>query len=572
MRIRTTRIGLFLSFAVLSFVSVTSLASPSGGKLPAGGPTPSGGSPGNYAWWRLERARRQAAIDQYIASNYQEFLSFKNAPLAIKQDPLNFVGVQMIMFRLFPVIFPDIWGPPADQMATIGFGPDPFQPANVMPLGTGYSLSNSFTIPGTPVKVRVNYATLSCMGCHSGGVTAPGGTLTRLVGAPNPIGSFFGTINQTVNDPRYTAANFVNALNREPLGWVYQNPHELGQERLERALFNAPGGAQYFLDELKFISNKTTERVNATFLPYTYNVPNPPPFTGPLVIPGQIDVFTYAAASLANPAELTPAQMAAAMPAAPAPSDIMEAWMQVNRPFFQWDDSISNISFRETAASLSVAAGDPAAVNQSNLALAGNFTIHLPSAPYPFDVDQTKARRGEVLFQQACQTCHAPGNTNLSTPAETGTDPNRANVFTSFLVTGLTEELREGCLISSCFGPGGAVFPDAQILNPTYSYASIPLAGVWATAPYLHNGSVPTLYALLTGDRPSSFYRGNWTYDQVKVGYTWDTSTSSRAVLYDTTQDGHSNAGHTGALFNGGIDWEQNPAELEDLLEYLKTL
>lgn len=194
MRIRTLRISLLLSFAVLSFVSVTSLASPGGGNLPARGPMPSEVSPGNYAWWRLERARRQAAIDQYIASNYQEFLSFKNAPLAIKQDPLNFVGIQMIMFRLFPVIFPDIWGLPADQMATIGFGPDPFQPASVMPLGTGYSLSNSFTIPGTPLKVRVNYATLSCMGCHSGGVTAPGGTLTRLVGAPNPIGSFLGQL------------------------------------------------------------------------------------------------------------------------------------------------------------------------------------------------------------------------------------------------------------------------------------------------------------------------------------------------------------------------------------------
>lgn len=552
-------ISVFLSLAFLCCVSAAAIAGENR-------------QPGRFKWWRLERARRQAALDQYIDSHYKEFLSFKSAALAIKQEPLNFVGIQMVMFRLFPVIFPDIWGSPRNKMAVVGLGPDPFDPRSVMPLGTGYHLSNSFTIPGISKNVQVNYATFTCMGCHSGAVTTPEGKLTRLVGAPNPIGSFTGLLNQTVNDPRYKARNFVHALNKEPRGWVYGNPLELPQEALERGLYNIPGGAEYFLKELKFISNKTVNRFNAAMIPYTYNVPNPPAFIGPNFIPGQFDVFTYAAASLANPNELTPAQMAAAMPAAPAPADVMEAWMQVNRTAFQWDDSIENISYRETAASLTFAAGDPTAVNQSNLALSGSFTIHLPSAPYPFDVDQAKALRGEALFNKVCLGCHAPGNSNLLSPSQTGTDPNRADVFTSFLVSGLTQELREGCLISSCFGPGGAPLPDSQVLQPTNAYASIPLAGVWATAPYLHNGSVPTLYHLLAGDRPASFYRGNTTYDQGKVGFTWNKATSSRAVLYDTAQAGHSNGGHTGPLFDGGIDWQHQPGKLADLLEYLKTL
>jgi hypothetical protein len=519
----------------------------------------------DYGWWQQERAWRQAAIDQYIIGNYGEFLSFKNAPLAIRQDTLDFVGIQMILFRLFPVIFPDIWGPPADQLASIGLGPDPFSPNSVVPLGMGYHLSNS-------KATQVNYATFTCMACHSGIVTKPDGTTKRLVGAPNPLGDFYGTVNQTVNDPRYTAENFIHALNQKPLGWVYGNPLELSQERRERAIYNEPGGAQYFLDELKYASNQAVARFKDDLLPYTYNVPNPPAFIGPSVIPGQLDVFAFAAASLANPSILTPAELAAAMPAAPAPSDIMAAWMQVNRPAFQWDDSINHISFREAAASLTVAGGDPTAVNQSNLALSGNFTINLPSAPYPFDIDRTHALRGAVLFHQACASCHAPGNADLMTPTAIGTDPNRADVFTTFLVTGLTEELREACLISSCYGPDSAVLPDDEILNPTYSYASIPLAGLWATAPYLHNGSVPTLYALLTGDRPTTFYRGNSTYDQAKVGFTWDRATSSRAVLYDTTQASHANTGHLGQPFNGGIDWANQPDKLADLLEYLKTL
>jgi hypothetical protein len=234
---------------------------------------------------------------------------------------------------------------------------------------------------------------------------------------------------------------------------------------------------------------------------------------------------------------------------------------------FQWDDSVGDIYYRETAASLTVAAGVPEAVNQPNLVLSVNFTIGLPSAPYPFQVDEQRALRGKEIYKQACLGCHTPGNNRLVPPSETGTDPNRAFVFTPNLVTGLVAEFRQGCLMPQCFG-----VPDSDVLSPTYEYASLPLAGLWATAPYLHNGSVPTLYHLVTGERPTSFYRGNFTYDEKLVGYTWNRSTRSQAVIYDTTQAGHSDLGHTGSEFNGGIDWKKNPEKLQDLLEYLKTL
>jgi len=47
---------------------------------------------------------------------------------------------------------------------------------------------------------------------------------------------------------------------------------------------------------------------------------------------------------------------------------------------------------------------------------------------------------------------------------------------------------------------------------------------------------------------------------------------SGLPLLYDTSLDGYSNAGHTGPVFNGGIDWDAEPEMLSDLLEYLKTL
>jgi hypothetical protein len=105
-------------------------------------------------------------------------------------------------------------------------------------------------------------------------------------------------------------------------------------------------------------------------------------------------------------------------------------------------------------------------------------------------------------------------------------------------------------------------------------YPSIlPLDGIWATAPYLHNGSVPTLYHLLTGDRPSTFYRGNYAYDSENVGFVWDRAVDvDRAVLYDTSKSGYGNTGHIGLTYSGGIDWNEDPDALWDLLEYLKTL
>jgi hypothetical protein len=81
---------------------------------------------------------------------------------------------------------------------------------------------------------------------------------------------------------------------------------------------------------------------------------------------------------------------------------------------------------------------------------------------------------------------------------------------------------------------------------------------------------VPTLQALLTGGRPQSFVRGNVTYDQDKVGFTWD-EPSETSAFYDTSLSGHANTGHDTLAFNG-IHWGKHPEQLRDLLEYLKTL
>jgi hypothetical protein len=110
-------------------------------------------------------------------------------------------------------------------------------------------------------------------------------------------------------------------------------------------------------------------------------------------------------------------------------------------------------------------------------------------------------------------------------------------------------------------------------------YQAPPLDGIWATAPYLHNGSVPTLALLLrSSDRPARFTRPPSTdfayYDQVNVGWTFERVTEpppaslpahEARFIYDTARFGLGNGGHT---FGDKL----SDAERGDLIEYLKTL
>ncbi|MBV8096648.1 MAG: hypothetical protein JO110_26070 [Acetobacteraceae bacterium] len=103
--------------------------------------------------------------------------------------------------------------------------------------------------------------------------------------------------------------------------------------------------------------------------------------------------------------------------------------------------------------------------------------------------------------------------------------------------------------------------------KPPYGpYAARPLYGIWAAAPFLHNGSVPTLYDLLLPpeQRPKRFALGARQYDPVKLGFAVETACSQQDCLVDTTRTGDGNGGHL---------WGTDLAEPDRmaLLEYLKT-
>ena len=96
----------------------------------------------------------------------------------------------------------------------------------------------------------------------------------------------------------------------------------------------------------------------------------------------------------------------------------------------------------------------------------------------------------------------------------------------------------------------------------------MPLDGIWLTAPYLHNGSVPTLTDLLepVAGRPGKFWRGYDVYDSARLGFVTQGPEAERiGTPFDISLPGNSNAGHT-------YGTQLPPEQKRALLEYLKTL
>lgn len=256
---------------------------------------------------------------------------------------------------------------------------------------------------------------------------------------------------------------------------------------------------------------------------------------------------------------------------------------------FQWihyDGNTNSILERNIGQALGMGAVFDPTTYESTLRI-GNLhqlevlTHKLEPPRWPADVlgaiDEQKAQQGEQIFKQKCAGCHAD---RMFAQTQIGTDPNRANSFgqpvgkTPFpkAVAPILGGLKNRAFADDGIGPPERARMDASpvIWRATGQYLARPLKGIWATGPYLHNGSVPTLYDLLHSDRrPVKFAAGNREFDPVKIGYQSDlTATGPNVWVYDTTQPGNSNIGHSGDAFGTTLPEDQKSA----LLEYLKKL
>ncbi|MBX2823431.1 MAG: hypothetical protein KTR33_01800 [Gammaproteobacteria bacterium] len=190
--------------------------------------------------------------------------------------------------------------------------------------------------------------------------------------------------------------------------------------------------------------------------------------------------------------------------------------------------------------------------------------------PYPGDLDTTLLPDGRKLYKNGCASCHGSYDDNLETPAlisfpnwegDIGTDKKRAQLLSQQVADAVNGDL---------FGQ----YISARTVS---GYTAPPLTGIWASAPYFHNGSVPTLWHLMRPEtRPTRFQVGGHHLDLDYVGLAgrddgqggWfpEQQPWSIPAEIDTSSFGLSNTGHEES-FN-----KLSEQDKDALLEYLKLL
>ncbi len=198
------------------------------------------------------------------------------------------------------------------------------------------------------------------------------------------------------------------------------------------------------------------------------------------------------------------------------------------------------------------------------------FLESLAPPAFPGPIDAERAAEGRAVFEARCASCHgthgeSPTYPNLVIPLdEIGTDP----LYAEWMTDGSLDRFYDWIERS----PHGGTVRAA----PAEGYIAPPLDGIWAVAPYLHNGSVPSLAALLDSRLRPRYWRHvaprdydteamGWRHEVLEAGKDAATDPAERARIYDTTLPGYDNGGH---LFGDALSDLQRRA----VLEYLKSL
>lgn len=332
-------------------------------------------------------------------------------------------------------------------------------------------------------------------------------------------------------------------------------------------------------------------------------------------------------------------EVALDIPANHAPSDAPVSfpflWGAPQLDWVQWNGSVANPLARNVGEVMGVYGNftlDPgpnqfaSSVQILNLDRMEQQLTKLKAPAWPAEhfgaIDQAKADAGKQLYATTCAKCHFVRDANGSFPmtpanqfgkqfvrtvmvplAAIGTDPKMVQRFTRVVDPGVLRPLMNNvpqAPAASVLGvaDGGVIKrslaslqpaptqqqilammgfrdPNGQPPNPI-AYKARPLDGIWATAPFLHAGSVPNLYQLLlpANDRVKTFHVGSREFDPKDVGFSIQPFPGSFELR--TSETGNSNAGHEGLYYTqvreNGTNRDFTDDERRALIEYMKTL
>jgi hypothetical protein len=449
-------------------------------------------------------------------------------------------GVPYWIFRVLPKIFDDEFR--GRGYERFGFTEDNQDYYTKRALPRGLVLADSeLRLPGYPVKVALKRVAINCSGCHRGEYRHEGRRVL-VDGMPNHTADLQGFkrfFARAFHDDRFTQQRVVSEI--DALLSEEGKPPLTKWERL-------------FYASVVRLLRESDEDTGAWMDARADNGP------------GRIDAFNAVKFEILKVADDgTAAQI-----------DFPSIWNQGSaiRPWHHVDGNTKNSEARNFGSVLGVG-GIPLSVHKPNIIEVGEWLdAGLKPPPYPFAaLDPKRVAAGEKIFiARQCSSCHGlydqanativPGADYMKVDPTVGTDPGRWKAFGPGTAAAL-----------NAFGSNHALWPMGAFRGSTEQggYLAGPLDGIWARAPYLHNGSVPTLRALLTPEeRPKVFYRGSMEYDAKNGGWRSDLPHDGKRELhkYETVEGetpipGNGNAGH---------DHPVPPEERDDLIEYLKSL
>ncbi len=470
-----------------------------------------------FVWWLV-------FVNQYVVAHEGPKEHFLHG--SIGSEPAN--GLPIRVFKALPVLYADRLGP--EGWRHFGLLTET---SDDLPLGFSKRVVSG-----------VERVWLNCSVCHVGTYRMPGETEEHYIyGAPSNNLRLYELIRFFIDvgrDPGFNADRLIEAMDSDPEG---------GLNFIERPIYR----------HIVFPRVKTALLGLGDQLAFTARQED----WGP----GRVDTFNpYKAIQFNFPMD----PGAISETALNGASDYPAIWMQRPRQGMNlhWDGNNSSVQERNLSAALG-AGVTPVTVDRAAIGRVEDWMWDLPAPRWPGPVDAARATRGEGLYAEYCAGCHGmaragvydysaeryPGLGRVEPLPEIGTDPGRWASYTPDFA-GAQNTLYAG-------------YPwRFQHFRKTEGYVGQPLDGIWARSPYLHNGSVPTLRALLdpAAERPGVWFRGSDELDLARVGYRADVAEG--AFRYDTSRPGNANTGHEGPAYGTAL----SPSDKDAIVEYMKTL
>lgn len=491
-----------------------------------------------------------------------------------------------------------------DNIERFGFIPDDKSTENPYGLPIGLTVAPS-------ILTGADMVGLNCTACHVGEISYQG-TRVRIDGGPNMVlvnGFIKGVIEETERTLKHPARGirFLERLKETRV----RNPPANGRASLpDRPVLSAQagGGALARLDHIRnLVHARVAAMKSLAAVGDAARQATPDGY-------GRVDAFGQGRNQLfgAIKSNIRVPNASVSLP---------HTWGMDRTAWLQWGANTNSVIERNVGQALGVGAWVDtrtwdSSVRIDNLNELEHLTYRItpPSWPASFPpVDQARAEAGRAAFINRCASCHETWTTTptgmrvyqLFALNHVKTDPATATAFEAPVQTAsgvqpfplaafaiihnvkaayykrhkMTPE-QIASFESTATRTPPQVFRLPLLQANTFGdtkgqkvYRAKTLVGIWATAPFLHNGSVPTLYDLLhpVAQRPTTFPTGQREYDPVRLGYQQDPAKftgpgGAPTVAFDTRLPGNANTGHEWNFYPSLTDEERF-----QIIEFLKT-